>query len=199
MNDEFENQLKEPAPKYNYISPEEYLAMERESEEKHEYYDGFVIAMSGVRLKHNQIETNLIAKLDKHLEKRGCQILPSNIRVSTPTRDSYMYPDATIVCGEPKLEDDKFDTLVNPLVIFEIWSPSTQHNDVGYKLFHYKNIPSLAEYIMIDSSKRFVQTVRKERNGAWRFEDVTDPTSFFRIETIGFDFSIEDLYRNTSI
>ena len=194
-----ENEVKEPAPKYNYISPEEYLERERASEEKHEYYDGFVIAMSGARLKHNQVTGNLVAEIGSYLKGKECQTLPSDMRVSTPNRDAYMYPDATIVCGEPKLEDDKFDTLLNPSVVFEILSPSTQKNDKGYKLLHYKNIPSLKEYIMIDASKRFVEVVRREPDGAWRFEDIAASSAGFHIETIGLTISFNDLYRNTGL
>lgn len=194
-----ENELKEPAPKYNYITPDEYLAMERESGEKHEYYDGFVIAMSGARLTHNQIEVNIISLIGNHLKDKECQVLPSNMRVSTPNRDAYMYPDATIVCGEPELEDDKFDSLLNPSVIFEIWSPSTQKYDTGYKLLHYKNIPSLNEYIMIDATKRFIQIVRKQTDGAWRFEDIDSSDGNLFIETIGLSISFDDLYAKTGL
>ncbi len=194
-----ENEINEPAPKYNYLSPDEYLAMERDSEQKHEYYDGYVVVMSGARLKHNQIQANLYTKIGSHLENKECQVLPSDMRVSTPNRDAYMYPDASIVCGEPQLEDDKFDTLLNPSVVFEISSPSTERNDKGYKLLHYKNIPSLKEYIMIDARKRFVEVVRKQMDGAWRFDDSAEPSPGLRIETIGLQISFDDLYRNTGL
>jgi Uma2 family endonuclease len=194
-----ENELKEPAPKYNYITPDEYLEIERESEEKHEYYDGFVIAMSGARLRHNQIEANIIGIIVNYLSNKECQVLPLNMRVSTPNRDAYMYPDATIVCGEPELEDDKFDTLLNPSVIFEIRSPSTQKYDTGYKLLHYKNIPSLKEYIMVDTGKRFVQIVKKQADGAWRFEDIDDTAGNLFIQTIGLNILFDDLYAKTGL
>src|SRR2546423_4272944 len=119
-----ENEVKEAAPKYHFISPDEYLAMERASEEKNEYYDGFVTAMSGARLKRNQITANLIITIGHSLKGKSCQILPSDMRVTTPKRDAYMYPDALIICDDPVLEDEQFDTLKNPSVIFEIWSPS---------------------------------------------------------------------------
>ena len=194
-----ENEVKEPAPKYNYVSPDEYLAMERSAEEKHEYYDGYVVTMGGARLKHNQVAANLYAKAGSWLENKECQILPSEMRVATPNRNTYLYPDATVVCGEPLLEDDQFDTLLNPSVIFEILSLSTQKNDTGYKLLYYKNIPSLKEYIMIDSRKRFVQVVRRQADGAWRFEDFTGTDSKVTIETIQLTISFDDLYRNTGL
>lgn len=194
-----ENEVKEPAPKFNYVSPDEYLAMERASEEKHEYYDGFIVAMSGARLKHNQVAANLTIDIGSYLKDKECQVLPSDMRVATPNRDTYMYPDLTIVCGKPELEDDKFDTLINPAVVFEIWSPSTEKNDKGYKLIHYKNIPSLKEYIMIDTAKRFIQLMRKEANGAWRFEEITEPPGELYIQSINHKISFTDLYRNTSL
>jgi len=194
-----ENELKEPAPKYNYITPDEYLAMERASDEKHEYYDGFVIAMSGARLRHNRVARNLYAKIGSFLEDKECELLPSDMRVSTPNRDAFMYPDLSIVCGEPQLEDDKFDTLLNPSVIFEIWSPSTQRNDRGYKLTYYKNIPSLNEYIMVDTAKRFLVIVRRQADGAWRFEDIDNSVGDLFIQTIGFNISFDDIYAKTGL
>src|SRR5436190_7358401 len=168
-----ENEIKEPAPKYNYGSPDEYLEMERASTEKHEYYNGYVIAMSGARLKHNQIAVNLYAKIGSYLDGKKCQVLPAVMRVATPNRDAYIYPDATIVCGEPLLEDEKFDTLLNPSVVFEIWSPSTQKNDMGNKLLSYKHINSLKKYIMINSPNRFAKVVRKQPEGACRLEVIS--------------------------
>jgi len=194
-----ENELKEPAPKYNYITPDEYLAMERASEEKHEYYDGFVITMSGARLRHNRVARNLYAKIGSFLEDKECELLPSDMRVNTPNRDAYMYPDLSIVCGEPQLEDDKFDTLLNPSVIFEIWSPSTQRNDRGYKLTYYKNIPSLNEYIMVDTAKRFLVIVRRQADGAWRFEDIDNSVGDLFIQTIGLNISFDDIYAKTGL
>ncbi|HET6995363.1 MAG TPA: Uma2 family endonuclease [Chitinophagaceae bacterium] len=194
-----ENEVKEPAPRYNYISPDEYLEMERASTEKHEYYNGYVMAMSGARLKHIQIAANLYTKIGSHLEGKNCQILTADMRVATPDRNAYIYPDATIVCGEPLLEDDKFDTLLNPAVVFEIWSPSTQKNDMGYKLLYYQHIPSLKEYIMIDSAKRFAQAVRKQPDGAWRFEDITGAHDALFINTVSMNLSFDDIYRNTGL
>ncbi len=194
-----ENEVKEPAPKYHFISPDEYLAMERASQEKHEYYDGYVQAMSGARLKHIQIGSNLNIVIGSFLSSKECQYLPLDMRVSTPGRNSYMYPDASIICGEPVMEDDQFDTLTNPSVIFEIWSPSTQRKDVGYKLVFYQQIPSLQEYIMIDSVRRYVQTVRKQSDGAWRFEEINNSEGKLHIEAIKFTLTFDDIYQRTGL
>lgn len=194
-----ENEVKEPAPRLDHISPDEYLAFERTSQEKHEYFDGYILAMSGARLKNNQVAANLMIDIGSFLKNKNCQVLSSAMRVATPARDAYMYPDLTIVCDGPKLEDEKFDTLLNPAVIFEIWSPSTQNQDKGYKLIHYKNIPSLKEYIMIDMANRLIHLMRKEADGAWRFEEINDTIRELQIQTINLTISFADLYRNTGL
>jgi Uma2 family endonuclease len=194
-----ENMVKEPAPKYNYISPEEYLTMERASEERHEYYSGYVEPMGGASLAHNYIQVNLISEIANHLKEKECLVLPSHMRVGTPSHDSYMYPDVLIVCGKPELEDEKFDTLLNPSVIFEILSPSTYHHDKRYKFWHYQQIPSLKEFIMIESRKRLVQVARRQKDGAWKIFDVPKNLNEIHIETIGFTISFDSIYRNTGL
>ncbi len=192
-------EVKEPALKYNYISPAEYLLAERASEEKHEYYDGQVLAMGGASMKHNDITSNLITNIGNHLKGKDCKILAADMRVSTATKDAYMYPDVLIVCGERQLEDNKFDTLLNPTVIFEILSPSTKGIDKGRKLFFYKGIPSLQEYIMIDSLKRFIQLARRQPDGAWMFEDISHPEASLFIRTINFHLRMQEIYTDTGL
>ena len=110
-----------------------------------------------------------------------------------------MYPDALIVCGALQLEDDKFDTLLNPSVIFEILSPSTRSIDKGRKFFFYKEIPSLQEYIMIDSLKKFIQLVRRQPDGAWMFEDISNPEASLFIRTINFHLYLQEIYTDTGL
>src|SRR3982751_5639672 len=105
-----ENEVKEPALKFNYVTPDEYLLAERASEEKHEYYDGQVLAMSGASLKHIRINRNLTLCIGNHLRGKDCELLPGDMRTGTPARDGYMYPDAIIFCGKEQLEDNLFDT-----------------------------------------------------------------------------------------
>jgi Uma2 family endonuclease len=194
-----ENEVKEPAPKYNFISPEEYLKRERSSTGRHEYYEGQVFAISGASLNHNRIERNLITAIGNFLHDSECEVLPSHMRISTPLHESYMYPDVLIVCGKPELEGDKFDTLTNPSVIFEILSPSTKTIDEERKLFFYRQIPSLKEYIMIDSVKRKVLVVRKQIDESWKFEDIEESTAHLNIYTINFKLLLETIYKNTGL
>ena len=193
-----ENEVKEPAPKYNYISAEAYLAAERVAGYRSEYYDGHIITMAGASLKHNRVAMNLYREVSYFLKGKRCSILPSDMRVSTPSQDAYMYPDAVIVCGEPQLEDDKFDTLLNPSVIFEILSPSTGSMDKGRKFFFYREIPSLKEYIMIDSIRKFVIISRRQPDHSWVFENIAEDGAL-TIRTIDFTLTLQEIYDGTDV
>jgi len=193
------NELREDVSKYNFMSPDEYLVKERHLEYKNEYYFGKMIAMSPANIVHNNIIVNFYSSMAQDVKRKSCSLLGSNMRIGTPDRQAYMYSDALIVGDEPELEDDEMDTLTNPIVIFEIVSPSARSIDKGGKFFFYRQIPSLHEYIMIDSSKRFVQIERKQQDGAWRLDDIPDSASFFRIESIGFNFSLDELYHDTGL
>lgn len=193
------SEVKEPAPRYNFISPDEYLAMERATEERNEYYDGLVLAMSGGSMEHNLIDRNLVGILYGFLKGKECQVLPSHMRMSSPGRENYMYPDASIVCGKPELEDDKFDTLTNPSVIFEILSPSTKGMDKQRKFFFYMQIPSLKEYIMIDSERRYIIIARKQADSSWKFEELNDKNETLFIQTVGFSLPLSELYEGTNL
>jgi Uma2 family endonuclease len=194
-----ENEVREPAPKYNYISREDYLLRERASDLKHEYFDGHIIAMSGASLKHNQVERNITGNLFSFLDGKKCQVLPANMRVTNPSQDAYMYPDASIVCGEPELEDDKFDTLTNPSVIFELLSPSTAGVDKGRKFFFYREIPFLKEYIMIDTARRYIIAARRQSDNSWLFDNIDDSRGALTVQTINFTMTFQEIYDGTGL
>jgi len=193
------NIIQEAAPKYNYLSPKEYLEMERASDEKHEYFDGHIYLMSGAGLRHTKVATNLIGNLFAFLKDKECNVLAENMRVSSPSHDSYMYPDVMIVCGKEELEDDQFDTLLNPSAIIEILSPSTRSIDKGRKMMYYKEIPSLKEYFMVDTFSQIVHCVRKQPSGDWRLETISGNESVVLLETIQFQLPLSDIYKGTGI
>lgn len=194
-----DNTVQEPAPKYNFISPKEYLEMERASDEKHEYFDGHIYLMSGASLKHSKVATNLVGELYGFLADKECSVLSETLRVTSPSNDSYMYPDVMIVCGKEELEDDQFDTLLNPSVIFEILSPSTRSIDKGRKMMYYKEIPSLKEYFMVDTDTQLLHCVRRQASGDWRLETISGETSTLLIETIQFNLPLSAIYKGTGI
>lgn len=190
-------EIKEPAPKYYpKMSPLEFLAWERKQEFKHEYVNGEVFAMSGASFNHNRIATNIIIKAGSFLEDKSCDIFGSDLRISVKLRDSYFYPDVTIICDEPEFDGEKIkDTLKNPAVIFEILSASTEDYDLGKKQMYYMQIKSLKQYIIIDSKKINVRTITKQEEGIWKFNELNSVDSNLFIEPINFHISIPDLYK----
>jgi Uma2 family endonuclease len=135
-----------PTPR---LTEAQYLAIERASQERHQFLDGEMFLMSGASRKHNLIGTNLVRHLKGLLDDRPCEVYSSDMRVNVSRTGLYTYPDVVVVCGEPRFADDQFDALLNPRVIFEILSPSTENFDRGTKQAHYRQIPSLMEYVLV--------------------------------------------------
>jgi Uma2 family endonuclease len=182
------------APAIKYTTPQEYLKLERASDTKHEYFEGEIVAMAGATLAHNYIVANIIREIGSFLKGKSCKITPSDLRISIPSANSYTYPDATIICGKPEMEDDKFDTAKNPAVIFEVMSGSSSQYDSGNKFLYYQRIPSLQEYILIDSRKKFVVVYRRQTIDMWKIETLEDPKSVIYIRTIDYNLPFDDLY-----
>ncbi|MBO9199089.1 MULTISPECIES: Uma2 family endonuclease [Niastella] len=186
------------APAMKYVSPQEYLEMERESPIKHQYLDGEVVAMSGASLAHNYIVGNLLREIGGFLKGKSCRINPSDLRISIPPANSYTYPDATIICGKPEMEDDKFDTARNPSVIFEVLSGSTKDYDKGNKFLYYQRIPALKEYILIDSFKKYAVIYTRQSTDLWKVETFEAENSTLPIKTIDYKLSFDDLYSDVT-
>lgn len=183
-------------PALQIISPQEYLRIERSSNDKNEYFEGQILAMGGATLAHNRIVANLVRKIGNALESKSCEILPSDIRVTAPFYESYMYPDATIVCGKPEMEDNKFDTLTNPTVIFEVLSPGTEDHDRGKKFFYYRQIPSLKEYILIDTLQPFIEISYRKPDNSWLFSEINILEDKLILESVGIEIGLTDIYQN---
>jgi Uma2 family endonuclease len=177
-----------------YISPLEYLEAEVLADEKHEYFDGRIIAMAGAREAHNRIVGNLIGEIHSSLKGKSCDVFPSDFRVTTPSSNSYMYPDVSIVCDELKKREYEFDTLTNPSVVIEVMSNDTRKSDEGYTFFYYKEIPSLYEYILVDSVQPYVHSICKQKDDVRKFERIADINSTVSIQTIDLSLSLKDIY-----
>ena len=109
-----------------------------------------------------------------------------------------MYPDVTFVCGQPELTDAQFDTLKNPMVVFEVLSPSNEDHDRGKKFFFYRQIPSFKEYFLVDTTRPFIEISRREENGAWKFETIEDLTAQLLIASVGISIPLAEVYRNVN-
>jgi Uma2 family endonuclease len=190
--------VKEPAPKYNFVSAQEYLKAEREAFEKHEYYQGEVFAMSGASLEHNIIFSNLFTDIGSKLKGKNCRPFGSDLRIHIPKNTLFTYPDITIICGEPNLTDDKFDTATNPTVIIELLSASTRNYDKGEKFSLYREIESLQEYILIDTEKIHVIKHIRNKDNSWQLTEFKNIENIFSIDTIGLSLSLNNLYEGIS-
>jgi Uma2 family endonuclease len=191
-----EDELQEPAFKYNYVSPKEYLEAERNAIEKHELHEGHIVTLTGASRNHNRIVRNLSTSIDTFLNDSECEVFPSDLRTYIPIVESFTYPDLSIVCNETDILDDEYqDTLLNPSVLIEVLSPSTSKHDKGKKFFYYTQILCLKEYILVDSTSCYVQIARRQPGGSWKFEETTDIHASLFIETIGHEIPLEKIYR----
>ena len=145
-----------------YLTPSEYLAWERKQPFKNEYHNGQIIAMSGASRAHNLVTMNVANQLYNQLVDQECEVYANEMRVRASPTVSYFYPDVVVVCGEPRFEDDTFDTLLNPILVVEVLSPSTAAYDRGEKFEYYKQLTSLQEYILISQDRVRVESYRRQ-------------------------------------
>ena len=186
------------APQSKHVSIEDYLIAERAATEKHEYYKGEIFAMSGASLRHNRIQINLILGIGNLLKGKSCEIFGSDLRVHIPPNSLFTYPDAVIVCGEPQLLDDAQDTVLNPTVIFEVLSPSTQSYDRGDKFKLYRDIPSLHAYILVATDKPGVEQYCKRSDGTWTLQEFTDTEAAISINSINCTLLMAQIYEGVA-
>ena len=149
------------------LSEQEYLNFERSSPEKHEYADGEIFAMSGGTFEHSAVTANLIGEARSALADRRCRVLESNMRVKVPSTNRYVYPDASIFCGRPEFTDETRDTLVNPRLIVEVLSDSTEACDRGDKFEGYRSIPTFQEYVLASQKQPRIEVFTRQPDGSW--------------------------------
>ncbi len=177
-----------------YVTQQDYLAFERSALDKHEYYKGEIFAMSGASFKHNLIETNLRRALGNFLQDKDCNEFGSNLRIHIPSNTLYTYPDIIVLCEEPAFVDDEFDTITNPSVIIEILSPSIANYDRGAKFDLYREITSLHEYLLIDSTAIHTVLYVKNDDNTWTLSETKDLDQSLTIPSINFTISVQDIY-----
>lgn len=177
-----------------YLTPEEYLAWERKSDTKHEYVGGEIIAMSGASYHHTLLTMNISGELYIQLKDTACTVHTNDMRVRTSPETSYFYPDILIVCGEPRFEDNTFDTLLNPIVLVEVLSPSTEAYDRGGKFKHYQQLTSLREYILVSQDEVRVEHYRQQRP-EWQPTEFRSLADVLSLTSIDCELSLEDIYR----
>jgi Uma2 family endonuclease len=176
------------------LTPEEYLAIERKADYKSEYFAGEIFAMTGASRRHNLIVGNTTRELGNLLKKRPCQVYPTDMRVKIAETGLYTYPDVVVICGTPEFEDESEDVLLNPTLVIEVLSESTEAYDRGKKFEHYRHIPSLAEYLLIAQDRCRIEQFTKQNDGKWLFSEVNSPDAKVKLLSIDCELSVAEVY-----
>jgi len=185
-------------PKRKYTL-EEYLELDRNSESRLEYWDGEIFDMSGVSPEHDQIESNIHFHLRSKIRGKKCRIFLANTRIKVPSLPPYRYGDSSGLCGHPEYEDiGGVQALVNPALIIEVLSASTEAYDRGDKFTHYKSIPSLVEYLLIAQHRPHVSHFVKQDDGSWNLREYNDLSTSFRLTSLDCQLSLEEIYEDFS-
>ncbi|MBU1614415.1 Uma2 family endonuclease [bacterium] len=177
-----------------YLTPQEYLTIERSAEGKSEYFNGEIFAMSGASKPHILIVTNIVRELSLQLKKRPCEVYSNDMRVKVNQTGLYTYPDVIVMCGTAQLEDDQQDTLLNPTVIIEVLSKSTQSYDKNEKFAHYKKLESLSEYLLIAQDKHFVEHYIRQSDNQWLLSEASSGQDVIELPSIKCSLALTEVY-----
>jgi Uma2 family endonuclease len=176
------------------LTPEEYLAIERDVQTKHEFYQGEMFAMSGASRVHNQVTFNLALTLGSQLKDRDCTAYVNDMRVKVSATGLYTYPDVVVTCEKPKFEDSVLDTLLNPQAIIEVLSESTEKYDRGEKFAQYRQLPSLREYALVSQERPHIELFTKTDAGVWMLTEAIGLESTIDIPTIACRIALADVF-----
>jgi Uma2 family endonuclease len=194
-------EVKEATVSYSkqHYTIEEYLEMERASNVKHEYYQGEVFAMAGASDNHNFIFSNVIVRAGAQLLNKSCYPMGSDMRMHIPENTLFTYPDISIYCSKITTTDEEKDTALHPTIIIEILSKSTRSYDRGLKFKLYRDIPTLKEYILIDSENIGVEAWHVNIDKSWDLKVYNTLQDTVQIPTVDVSLTMKDIYTNTSL
>jgi len=177
-----------------FLSPAQYLELERNAEFKSEYYAGEMYAMAGASEAHVLIVSNLTFEFVSQFRRRPCKTYIMDMRVRIDASGLYAYPDVVLVCGNPDFTDGRHDTLLNPQVIIEVLSPSTAAYDRGEKFLHYRLLPSLTDYLLVTQNAMRVEHYARQPDGTWLLTDVSGPDGEIVLASVGCRLRLADVY-----
>ena len=184
-------------PAQTLLTTEEYIAQERKALRKSEYLNGQIFAMSGASRAHSLITGNIFNSLYNQLVGSDCEVHSSDMRVR-PSTAAYFYPDVVVACGEPSFEDNFSDTLLNPIVIVEVLSPSTAAYDRREKFDHYKQLASLLDYILVSQNRCRVEHYWQQ-GGQWEHTEFRAIEDVLPLTSIGCQITVRDIYRRVTV
>lgn len=176
------------------LTPAEYLAAERAAETRSEYVDGVVYPMTGAHINHQIIVANLTIELGLQLRGRDYIVLPIEMKVRMPDSRKYFYPDITVVAGEPEFHDDRKDIILNPVLLIEVLSKSTESFDRGLKFRSYQQLPSLREYLLVAQSEPSIEQYVRQDDGSWSYRAVTDRESLLALPSVECTLNLSAVY-----
>ena len=177
-----------------FITPEEYLEIERKAEYKSEYYQGEMFAMAGASLRHARIISNLMRELGLQLMDRPCLVASNDLRLRVAPTGLYTYPDVMVICGELQTADDQQDTVLNPTVIIEVLSDSTRDYDRGRKFQHYRTLPSLQEYLTVAQDAAHIEHWKRQQENLGLLAEFSDLGQSIELASIGCVLSLARVY-----
>jgi len=194
-------EVREPSLAYGkqHLTIEEYLEFENAGTEKHEYYQGEIFAMSGAKLQHNRIAKNLLVSLENKLKGKPCEPFGSDLRIHIEKNTLFTYPDISVICGEVETRNNDEYNALNPTVIIEVLSPSTKSYDRGDKFRLYRDIPTLKDYILVDSQSISIEAFSINEHGNWELKEYNDINATLNISTIQTSLTLQDIYEGTKL
>ncbi len=181
------------APKRRYTRAE-YIAFERSSGTRNEFFDGVIYAMAGGSREHALYAANVIALLGAALRTKPCSVHTADLRIRIESTGLDTYPDVSVVCGHVERDPDDEHAITNPVLVVEITSPSTAEYDRGDKLVHYQHIPSLREILLVDHREKLVEVHRRQADGSWRRYEARSGT--LELESVDAEVLVEEIYRD---
>jgi Uma2 family endonuclease len=177
-----------------FITPEEYLSIDRESEMKNEYFSGRILAFAGASKEHNLIVANVIAGLHRQLINRNCNVYPSDMRVKISKTGDYAYPDVVVTCGEERFEEGNKDILTNPIILVEVLSESTAGHDRGEKFESYRRIESLREYLLISQQPYRADLYIRQNDLQWLLSEIQGSDGIVELESINCQLTLKEVF-----
>jgi Uma2 family endonuclease len=178
------------------FSVEEYLRLEAEAAERHEYRDGEIVAMAGGSPEHSLIIANLIREIGNQLKGGPCRVYDSNLRIRVPRSTLYTYPDLSVICGEPQFDpqDRRRTTILNPRVLVEVLSAGTEAYDRGDKFRRYLEIESLQEYVLLSQSSPFAESYLRRGDGSWLFTPAAGLDAAIKLRSLELELPLAEAY-----
>ncbi len=181
-------------PKKIEYSIKDYIELEQSGDTKYEYYDGEIYALAGGTINQAMICTNVSTLLQNNLKETDCVAINSEVKIFIEKNNAFVYPDASVICGEIEVSEKDKNAITNPVLIVEVLSESTKRNDRGRKFFYYRTIPSFKEYIVVDQSSSFVEAYFKESDDYWRISSAVGMKESIHSYVLDLDLKLSDIY-----